>query len=141
LFVKTLCDCLPLPEDLAVRAATSVLCALEQRLSTNEAHHLEAQLPEKLRELLARCERHDRLRPRDIGRQEFLGMVASDLGIPLHDAETIVRSVFQVLTLRVSPGELQDVLSLLPSDLRELWPAIPEDVHRERGARPQRSRA
>jgi len=138
LFLRTLCDSLSLPEQLAERAAASVLCALEQRLTNSEGRHLEAQLPRKLTELLVRCERHERLRPRDIGRSEFLGMVAGDLGIRIDHAETIVRGVFQVLTLQVSPGQLQSVLSMLPADLRELWPPIPEDRRRHRTARPSR---
>jgi uncharacterized protein (DUF2267 family) len=137
-FVRTLCDGLSLPEEAAVRGATSVLCALEQRLVGNEAHHLESQLPAKLKELLVRCERHEELRARDIGRPEFVAMVAGDLGIAMDQAEAIVRGVFKVLTVMVSAGELEDVLSSLPSDLRELWPPIPEDVSRERGARPER---
>ena len=40
----------------------------------------------------------------------------------LVDAEEIARAVFTVLENRVSEGEIQDIESILPADLRELWP-------------------
>src|SRR5207253_167620 len=47
-----------IPDDQAELAATSVLCALEQRLLPDIRKDMESQLPVRLRDLLHRCERH-----------------------------------------------------------------------------------
>ena len=108
-------------EEAAEKAAVSVLCVLEQRITSNEAEDLEAQLPRKLRELVHRCERHEGVRPRSIRRKEFMTMVAEHLGEPPEEVEPIVRAVFQAVRAQVSEGEVDDVASQLPGDLRELW--------------------
>lgn len=137
-FLKELCANLSVSEEQAERAATSVLCALDQRLVGYESAHLQSQLPEKLQELLARCERHEDLLPRDIGRDAFLEMVGDDLDVMPEEAESIIRGVLTTLSAHVSPGEIQDVLSQLPGELRELWPPIPQEPNRLRGAAPAR---
>ena len=38
------------------------------------------------------------------------------------DPEWVARSVFTVLAMRVSDGEIEDVKHLLPEKLRYLWP-------------------
>lgn len=110
-----------LTEETAEEAAVSVLCVLEQRITGNEAHDLEAQLPRKLRELVQRCERHEGVKPRSIGKKEFLAMVADHIGEPAEEIEPIVRAVFQAVRAQISAGEVEDVASQLPGDLRELW--------------------
>ena len=123
----------------AERAATSVLCVLEQRLIGEEANHLEAQLPSKLQDLLWRCERHAHVLPREIGRREFVQMVSEDLGLDPRSAEQVIRGVLKTLTLHVTPGEIEDVMHMLPSDIRALWPADrqPLEKARDRSRRPQ----
>lgn len=125
-----------LPEEIAEKAAASVLCALEQRLISDEAKQLEAQLPQRLQELLHRCERHEELLPRDIGREEFLQMVGEDLNLAVDRAEAITRAVLKVVSARVTEGEIHDVLSQLPAELRALFPA--EILQRLPEARPGR---
>src|SRR5689334_1056797 len=71
-FLRHLCDESGLSEADAEAAASSVLCAFEQRILQSEADHLNAQLPRKLQELLTRCERHDDLPPRKFGRGELV---------------------------------------------------------------------
>lgn len=108
-------------EELAEQSAVAVLCALERRILPQEARDLEAQLPAKLRELIARCDTHSGLRPRALDRTEFVGMVADELGVPQQKAEHLVLAVFHALRAQVSEGEARHVESQLPADLRALW--------------------
>lgn len=121
IFLKHLCALGALEEELAERAALSVLCALEQRLLGDEAAHLNAQLPARLRELLVRCERHHGQKPLKFGREAFISMVCADLELPPEEAERLIRTVLAAVRHQVSEGELEDVLGQLPQDLRELW--------------------
>ncbi|MFZ5472232.1 MAG: DUF2267 domain-containing protein [Myxococcota bacterium] len=121
-FLKDLMSRASLTEEQAAQAAASVLCALEQRLLHDEAQHLEAQLPQKLQLLLHRCERHEELLPRKVGREEILQMIAGDLEVPLTEAERLARAVLQVVSQHVTLGEIEDVVLQLPSELRALWP-------------------
>ncbi|XXF78174.1 DUF2267 domain-containing protein [Myxococcaceae bacterium GXIMD 01537] len=108
-------------KDLAPKAIESVLCALEQRLVENEGRHLEAQLPKRVQALLQRCPRHLGRPPRKLNRDEFLEMVASDLGCDLTQAEGLTRAVFSTVREHISEGEAEDVAIELPLDLRTLW--------------------
>jgi uncharacterized protein (DUF2267 family) len=108
-------------EEEAERAAVSVLCVLEQRLFGEEASHLEAQLPGKLRDLLLRCERHMGRPATKFGKDGFIRMVSEDLGVDNLEAERKIRAVFSAVREQVSEGEIEDVVGQLPADLRELW--------------------
>ena len=108
-------------EEEAEKAAVSVLCVLEQRLFGEEAAHLEAQLPGKLRDLLIRCERHIGKPVPKFGRYDFIRMVSEELETDLFRAERHIRAVFAALRDQVSEGEIEDVIGQLPADLRELW--------------------
>jgi uncharacterized protein (DUF2267 family) len=120
-FLKNLGAIGGMSREEAERAAVSVLCAIEQRLYGDEAEHLNAQLPVKLKELLARCPRHGGAPPRKFGRDELLQLVADDLSTTPEDAEFIVRAVLQAVRDQVTEGEVDDVISQLPQDLAELW--------------------
>ncbi|NTX05942.1 DUF2267 domain-containing protein [Myxococcus sp. CA051A] len=109
---------------LAERAAESVLCTLEQRLMGQEVEHLEAQLPQKVRDLLQRCPRHEGLPPRKFKMLEFLQMVSDDLDTTPNEAERLTRAVFATVRAHISEGEAEDVIGQLPADLRALW--VPE---------------
>ena len=108
-------------EEEAEKAAVSVLCVLEQRLFGEEAAHLEAQLPSKLRNLLWRCERHIGSPANKFGRYDFIRMVSEDLELDIFQAEKRIRSVFAALRDQVSEGEIEDVIGQLPADMRDLW--------------------
>ena len=121
-FLRNLADKSGLDLDEAEDAAASVLCVLEQRLTQEEAHDLNAQLPMKLRELLVRCERH----PGKPLRFDLLGMyemVGEDLNLDPSTAGPIVQHVFATVKELISPGEAQDVASQLPRDIAEVWEA------------------
>lgn len=106
-------------------ALRSVLHALRDRLTPNEAVQLAAQLP-----LLLKGVYFDGWRPsatplRVRTRQEFLDLVRRPLirGIPEADPEEITRAVFRLLDEHVSGGEIADVRTVLPAEWSDLWPA------------------
>ena len=106
---------------LALRA---VLHALRDRLTVEEAVEMGAQLP-----MLVRGFYYEGWRPtgkplKERTREEFLGHVRDDLPPGFDgEAEEIARAVFRLLDRRISEGEVEDVKSLLPKGVRELWPA------------------
>jgi uncharacterized protein (DUF2267 family) len=108
-------------EELAEHSAVAVLCALERRILPEEARDLEAQLPAKLRDLLARCDKHAGMPKRALDREAFVGMVADELGRSPQEAEHLARAVFQAVRAQVSEGEAAQVEAQLPTDLRDLW--------------------
>jgi uncharacterized protein (DUF2267 family) len=108
-------------EEEAERAAVSVLCVLEQRLFGEEASHLEAQLPGKLRDLLLRCERHLGKPASKFGKDGFIQMVSEDLGVDGIEAERKIRAVFSAVREQVSEGEIEDVIGQLPTEMHGLW--------------------
>jgi uncharacterized protein (DUF2267 family) len=111
-----------LSEEQSEQAAVAVLCTLEQRLAGNEPAHLEAQLPLKLRELLHRCEVHEKGGDvQKLGRREFLERVASHFPEARGDAEHMCRAVFGAVHDHIDKGEVKDIVDQLPMDLKELW--------------------
>ncbi|WP_224240543.1 CBS domain-containing protein [Hyalangium gracile] len=110
-----------LDRKLAEQAIQSVLCVMEQRLMTDEARHMEAQLPRKVVALLERCERHKEHPYRKFGRMELLGMVSEDLGVDIKEAERITCAVLATVREHITEGEAMDVLGQLPHELRTLW--------------------
>ncbi len=104
-------------------ALRAVLHALRDRLTVEEATHLAAELP-----FLVRGIYYEGWSPADkpvkMDREGFLQRIAAafrdDITV---DPEEIVRSVFTVLENRVSTGEIEDIRSTLPRDLRDLWPS------------------
>ncbi|HEY8207235.1 MAG TPA: DUF2267 domain-containing protein [Myxococcaceae bacterium] len=120
-FLRDLCRIGAMAPEFAEQAAVSVLCALEQRLIPEEARDLEAQLPIKLLNLLTRCERHRQTAPLKYTREQLLEMVAGDLNMQPDEVEPVIRAVFATIRERVSEGEVEDVVNMLPRDLRDLW--------------------
>ncbi|MBZ4421148.1 DUF2267 domain-containing protein [Myxococcus sp. RHSTA-1-4] len=120
-FLDHLCERGGMSPHVAEQAAVSVLCALEQRIFSEEAADLEAQLPRKLTELLHRCERHEEELPGKFGREELLKRVGEDLSLNPDAVEPVVRAVLDSIRHLISEGEAEDVMSQLPSDLRDLW--------------------
>jgi uncharacterized protein (DUF2267 family) len=121
-FIKHLCERGGMSPSVAETAAVSVLCALEQRIFGEESQDLEAQLPQKLTELLHRCERHESgPPPRKFGRAEMLQMVGEELSLNPDAVEPVVRAVLDAIRDQVSEGEVEDIMKQLPADLRDLW--------------------
>jgi uncharacterized protein (DUF2267 family) len=111
-------------QHLAYGALRAVLHALRDRLTVAEAAQLGAQLP-----MLVRGLYYDgwspRAKPAKTHKAEFLdairGQFPADPSRP--SPEMLARSVLKVLARHVSAGEVRDVQSILPKELRDLWPA------------------
>jgi uncharacterized protein (DUF2267 family) len=106
----------------------AVLHVLRDRLSADEAADLGAQLP-----LLVRGIYYDGWRPaqrseRFRHKADFLRLVGEAYpGLPEAQREPAARAVFKVLTAQVSGGEIRQVHSQLPAEVRDLWElAAPE---------------
>jgi uncharacterized protein (DUF2267 family) len=105
----------------AYHALRSVLHALRDRLTVEEAAHLAAQLPGVLRgvyyESWSPANKPDKL-----GKHEFLDRIKGEYAAAGHaDPHRCATAVFAVLRKRISAGEIQDIRSMLPKDIQELW--------------------
>jgi uncharacterized protein (DUF2267 family) len=107
---------------VAYHALRGTLFALRDRLPPAEVFDLSAQLPMLLRGLFFEGYRPQG-KPEKMHRDAFFGRVQDELQ---HaggaNVENAVRAVFQVLDQHVDAGEIQDVRTALPADLRDLWP-------------------
>ena len=104
----------------------ATLHTLRDRLTVEEAAHLGAQLPILLRGFYYENWRPGAKPTKDKTKEDFFQHidhyfrnVNADI-----DAETLVRAVFKVMSQRVSPGEINDVMQMMPPALRELWPEM-----------------
>lgn len=106
----------------AYHALRSVLHALRDRLTIEEAADLSSQLP-----LLVRGVFWDGWRPagkplRERKLADFLDHIHRDFQRYQEvDPEEVTRAVFGLLAAHVSAGEIEDIRRILPEPLRELW--------------------
>jgi len=105
------------------RLLKAVLHALRDTLMVNEAVDLGAQLPGLLRGAY-----YEQWRPATTpvkGRsvEQFLARVNESFRRdPLADSAGAVMTVFQLLTRKISEGEIDDVRRCLPREIRNIWP-------------------
>lgn len=107
----------------AYRALRATLHALRDRLIIDEVAQLGAQLPMLIRGLYYEGWDPSNKALKERRPEQFLARIEHELrddgGF---DPEWVARSVFTVLAMRVSDGEIEDVKHLLPEKLRYLWP-------------------
>jgi uncharacterized protein (DUF2267 family) len=110
----------------AYQALRAVLHCLRDRLPIDEAAQLGAQLPMLVRGIYYEAW-HPAGKPEKIrSREEFLARVDTHFGqVSSLDPEDAVRAVFHVLDNHVTPGEIRDVIHVLPQEIRTLWPPPP----------------
>jgi uncharacterized protein (DUF2267 family) len=107
------------------RLLRAVLHALRDWLEVDESANLAAQLPGLLRGAY-----YDQWRPattpvKKRNRQAFLEHVEKEFARdPLHDTAECVTAVFQLLSEKITFGEIEDVWRAMPADIRELWPLM-----------------
>ncbi len=106
----------------AYRALRAVLHALRDRLTAHEAVHLGAQLPLLIRGLYYENWHMKDAAPNERTKSAFLNHINVELRDPSVDAEQSARQVFTLLAHKISPGEIEDVKRMLPSEIRALWP-------------------
>jgi uncharacterized protein (DUF2267 family) len=110
----------------AYDALRATLHTLRDRLPVDETAHLGAQLP-----MLVRGIYYEGWRPsphvQKLGRAEFLERVSGHFARTAFadiDPERVVRAVFYVLSRRIAAGETEKLVSVLPAELKELWPSV-----------------
>lgn len=107
----------------AYLALRTVLHALRDRLSAEEALQLAAQLPTLIRGVYFEGWNLKDKPHKERHREEFLRHITDAFKDDVHiNAERITRAVFKVLAKHISKGEIDDVKRILPHELRELWP-------------------
>jgi uncharacterized protein (DUF2267 family) len=107
----------------------AVLHSLRDRLTINEAVQLGDQLPMLVRGIYYEAWRPAGKPDKIRSREEFLTGLATRIAMkqPIH-VENAARAVFQTLENHVSPGEIRDVIQVLPKELRTLWPPLQEPM-------------
>jgi uncharacterized protein (DUF2267 family) len=113
-------------ERQAYAALRAVLQSLRDRLTVNESADLAAQFPMLIRGLFYEGWRPATTPLRERTRNEFLDHVRERLPYNhRNEAERDVRAVFDLLSRRITQGELRDVRAMLPEAVRGLWPVEP----------------
>lgn len=106
----------------AFAALRAVLPELRDLLPLENAIHLSAQLPLIIRGLFFEnwSTHTDQLKIRK--KEDFLVAIATKLyPYPDTDAETVARAVLKVLRHKISNGEWDKIMAVLPTDLRGLF--------------------
>jgi uncharacterized protein (DUF2267 family) len=108
----------------AYRATRATLHALRDRLTVEEVAQLGAQLPMLMRGFYYEGWDPTGKPVRERQKGEFLARIDRELvGDEPCDAQAIATAVFTVLAERVADGEIEDVKSVIPGEVRELWPS------------------
>jgi uncharacterized protein (DUF2267 family) len=106
----------------AYLALRTVLHALRDRLTVEEAVQLGAQLPMLIRGFYYEGWKLTGKPVKERHKEEFLDHVKKafkdDMTV---DPERVTRAVFKVLAKRTSKGEIEDVKHLLPKSIQSLW--------------------
>lgn len=106
----------------AYRLLKSVLHALRDWLQLNEAVDLGAQLPALLRGIYYEQWRPAGTPVRTRSKTAFLARIDGDFHQdPLPNTEQAVMAVFELLSKKVTAGEIEHVRHALPDDLRTIW--------------------
>jgi uncharacterized protein (DUF2267 family) len=108
--------------NLSYAALRSVLHALRDRLTVEEAAQLSAQLPMLIRGIYFEGWDPSRV-PMKLHRDEFFALVRAEFPYELPaDIEQLVDVVIEALRRHITEGEWEDVKSLLPRDLAAVLP-------------------
>ena len=110
-------------EATALSGLRAVLHQLRDRLSVEEAVDLAAQLPTLVRGVYFEGWRPAHTPQKVRTKQKFLDQVTLKLLPHPIPPEAAVRDVLMLLSHHCDPGEIGDVISQLPTELQELWPA------------------
>lgn len=109
-------------EPRAYHLFRSVLHALRDWLSPEEAADLSAQLPVLVRGIFFEDWRPQEGPACDRKKEDFVFRITRDLGDHMPDADTAIAAVFRLLDGHVSPGEIRQVRDSMKKSLRQLWP-------------------
>ena len=104
------------------------LHTLRDRLTLGEAANLGAQLPILLAGFYYEGWKPESTPKKSRSKEQFFNELHDQMPSYFHkndteiDVERLVRAVFKVISQRISTGEVEDVTSILPSELKQLWP-------------------
>ncbi len=101
------------------------LQTLRDRLGVEQAAALGAQLPLLIRGCYYAGWSPADKPARERHKEEFLAHLIDQFPDGSIDPEQVTRAVFKLLTHRISAGEIQDIVHLMPRELRDLWPHPP----------------
>jgi uncharacterized protein (DUF2267 family) len=105
------------------RLLKAVLHALRDWLQFPETVDLAAQLPTLLRGVYYEQWRPAAAPVKHRKKADFLAKVEESFKTdPLAQPAQAVMAVFELLSKKISPGEIKDVRHALPEELRNLWP-------------------
>src|SRR5581483_4025314 len=111
------------PMDLgeAKRVSAAVMHTLRDRLTPPEAAQAAAQLPRALQSVWRHGEARGR-RPVKMHRKEFFDRVRGEAGLDSpYEAHDLTCAVFHALKVTLTPGECEDIVAQLPTDLKNVW--------------------
>ena len=107
----------------AYRLLKAVLHALRDWLQINESAHFAAQLPELLRGVYYEQWRPTIAPVKKRSKADFLARVEDSFKAdPIDNPGQAVLAVFQLLSKKMTRGEIEKVRHALPEELRDLWP-------------------
>jgi uncharacterized protein (DUF2267 family) len=129
MWLKEIAQELSMDRHGAYQVLRAVLHCLRDRLTINEAADLGDQLPMLIRGIYYEAW-HPAGKPHKIrSRDEFLTGITTRIAMKQSiDAENAARAVFRTLDNRVSPGEIRDVIQVLPEEIRTLWPPLQQPM-------------
>lgn len=107
----------------AFRLMKAVFHALRDWLPVTEAADVAAQLPALLRGVYYEAWRPTSAPMKDRSKKAFLARVDEDFTRdPLPHTGQAVIAVFELLSAKITAGEIEDARHALPEDIRTLWP-------------------
>lgn len=123
-WIDDLMDTLEKDEVKACRILRATLHELRDHLTVEEIADLSAQFPLLLRGLWFEGWRPGVEKKKRRSKAEFLERVRDELPeLTPESVEKVVRDVFDFLAFKVSEGEIRHIVSSLPRELKDLWPA------------------
>ena len=106
----------------AYRALRAVLHALRDRLAVDDAAHLSAQLPMLVRGIYYEGYRPSGKPVAERRKSQFLAHVKREFPDEGFEIETVTQAVLHVLADHITAGEVDKIKTVLPEDIRSLWP-------------------
>ncbi len=105
-------------ESEAKQHTLTVCCALAMRLYGGEPKDFLSQLPHEISHATERCVTEPKVK---WNLDEFLSHVMDQDELDRQQAERSAKAVFRVLKTALSRGEVEDIESMLPSDIKEFF--------------------